>query len=213
MAQTLRAARAAGVAVGAHPGFDDLRGFGRRPIPMAPPEVERLIAYQIGALMGIAALTGHRVTHVKAHGALSNMACVDDTLADAIARAIRAVDPGLIFYVLPATALARAGARAGLRLAHEIFADRAYRADATLVPRGQPGAMIHDPALAAANVLRMVEAQAVFAIDGARVPVEIDTVCVHGDGPAALAIASAVRARLEAAGVAIKALAPTACAA
>lgn len=205
MAETLEQARRRGVAVGAHPGFLDLWGFGRRQIRGdSPAEIERMIAYQIGALMGIAALVGGEVTHVKAHGALSNMAAVEMDLALAIARAVRGVDRRLIFVVMPGNCLEQAGAAEGLRLAREVFADRTYEDDANLTPRKQPGAVIHDAGLAAKRVLEMVQDGAIRARSGKRIPVAIDTICVHGDNPAAVAMARAVRQALEGAGIAIR---------
>ncbi|MCW5731245.1 MAG: 5-oxoprolinase subunit PxpA [Alphaproteobacteria bacterium] len=205
MAETLQQARRRGVAVGAHPGFLDLWGFGRRQIRGdSPADIERMIAYQIGALMGVAALVGSAVTHVKAHGALSNMAAVEMDLALAIARAVKGVEPGLIFVVMPGNCLERAGEAEGLRLAREVFADRTYDDDGNLTPRKQPGAVIHDAALAAGRVLEMVQDGAIRATSGKRIPVRIDTICVHGDNPAAVAMARAVRGTLEGAGIAIR---------
>ncbi|WP_269780333.1 LamB/YcsF family protein [Methylobacterium sp. Leaf118] len=204
MVETVLAARARGVAVGAHPGFSDLRGFGRNRILESPSRIERDVAYQIGALQACAALAGGRVTHVKAHGALANLANEDDTIAAAIARAVAAVDPSLVLVVMPGLPAERAGERAGLRLAREIYADRGYAADGTLLPRAAPGAVIHDPQAAAERVARMVGAGAVFTADGRSIPVAIDTVCVHGDGAAALTLARTVRAGLEAAGLTLQ---------
>ncbi|MBL8833455.1 MAG: LamB/YcsF family protein [Rhodospirillales bacterium] len=204
MLKTVESAKARGVAIGAHPGFHDLQGFGRRQIQgLTAREIETLVAYQIGALQAIATMAGHRVTHVKAHGALSNMAMVDDGMATALARAVRAVDPTLTFVVLPQTALERAGETANLPLAREIFADRAYEDDGTLVSRRKPGAMLHDPEAVAERVLRMVQERAIVSVSGKRLPMPIDTVCIHGDSPGAVAMARAVRRRLDTAGVRI----------
>lgn len=146
MHATVKLAKQNGVAIGAHPGFRDLHGFGRRPVPgITAAEIENLVAYQIGALQAVAALAGHKVTHVKAHGALSNVACEDDMTARAIASAIKAVDPSLVFVVLANSKLMLAGEAAGLPLAHEVFADRAYEDDGNLVSRKKPGAVLHDP--------------------------------------------------------------------
>ncbi|BAU93647.1 LamB/YcsF family protein [Methylorubrum populi] len=204
MVETVAAARARGVAVGAHPGFHDLRGFGRTRIQESPRRIERDIAYQIGALQACAALAGARVTHVKAHGALANLSNEDEAVADALARAVAGVDPGLALVVMPGLAAERAGARAGLTLVREIYADRAYAEDGTLSPRGSPGAVIHEAQEAAARVVRMVEEGAVFTRGGRCIPVEIDTVCVHGDNPEAIAMAQAVRAELERAGFSLR---------
>jgi len=204
MRETVAAALAHGVRIGAHPSFADRAGFGRTPMPdVSAEKIENLIAYQIGALQGIAQLAGHRLTHVKAHGALSNMACVDPVLADAIARAIRAVDPKLIFVVLPRSQMERAGLEAGLDLAREIYADRAYDDDAMLVSRRLPGAVLDDGDEVAARVMRMVRDQAITSLSGKSIPVQIDTICVHGDTPGALDMARKIRQRLEAAGVTI----------
>jgi UPF0271 protein len=202
MRSTVRLAKARGVSIGAHPGYHDLHGFGRRPVPgLTAAEIENLVAYQIGALQAVAALEGHRVTHVKAHGALSNVGCVDDMTARAIAAAIKAVDRDLVFVVLPNTALARAGGALSLRIANEVFADRAYDDDAALVSRSQPGAVLHDPALIAQRVVRMVQDRAVISVSGKTIKVAVDTVCIHGDTRGAIDIARSVRAALEAEGI------------
>ncbi|MFN8760352.1 MAG: LamB/YcsF family protein [Tagaea sp.] len=204
MRATCEAAKARGVAIGAHPGFHDLQGFGRRQIlGLTAREIEALIAYQIGALQGIATAAGHRVTHVKVHGALSNMAMTDRTIAEALARAIKAVDPSLVFVVIPLTQLEAAGEAANLPLAREIYADRAYEDDGTLMSRKKPGAVLHDPAEVAARVVRMVRERAIVGAGGKKMALGIDTVCIHGDSPGAVAMARAVRAELTAAGVTI----------
>src|SRR6201999_3656407 len=162
MRQTVELAKARGVSVGAHPGYRDLHGFGRRPVPgMAASEIENLVAYQIGALQAIATAAGHKVTHVKAHGALSNVACADDMTAQAIADAIKAVDRNLIFVVLANSKLVTAGEKANLPMAHEVFADRAYEDDGNLVSRKKPGALLHDAKVIADRVVRMVQDGAV----------------------------------------------------
>src|SRR6201994_2957597 len=182
MRQTVELAKARGVSVGAHPGYRDLHGFGRRPVPgLKSSEIENLVAYQIGALQAIAIAAGHKVTHVKAHGALSNVACEDDMTAQAIANAIKAVDPNLIFVVLANSKLVRAGERANLPMAHEVFADRAYEDDGNLVSRKKPGALLHDPGLIAERVVRMVQDGAIVSVSGKVVKSRIDTVCIHGD--------------------------------
>nr|WP_309792704.1 5-oxoprolinase subunit PxpA [Inquilinus ginsengisoli] len=207
MRRTLVLARDRGIGVGAHPGFLDIFGFGRRAIQgQTAEEIEAQTVYQIGAIQGMAKAVGHRVTHVKAHGALSNMAMVDDAMALAIGRAIRSIDPALAYMVLPGTALERAAVELGLPVVREVFADRTYEDDATLTPRRIAGSMIHDPDLAAERVLRMVEEQAITSRDGKRIPVPIDTVCVHGDTPGAVGIARRIRDRLEAAGISLVAL-------
>ncbi len=205
MRSTIRLAKARGVSVGAHPGFRDLHGFGRRPVPgITASEIETLVAYQIGALQAVAALEGYQVTHVKAHGALSNVACEDDMTARAIASAIRAVDRDLTFVVLSNSRLAVAGEAAGLPLAHEVFADRAYEDDATLVSRRKPGAVLHDPTLIADRVVRMVQDGAVVAASGKVIKMPMDTVCIHGDTEGAVDIARELHQKLSAADIAIK---------
>jgi UPF0271 protein len=204
MVETAAAARARGVAIGAHPGFLDLRGFGRMRIQESPRRIERDIAYQIGALQACAALAGARVTHVKAHGALANLSNEDEAVAEALASAVAGVDRSLVFIVMPGLPAERAGERAGLRLMREVYADRVYAADGTLMPRAMPGSVIHDADEAARRVVRMVDEGAVFTGDGQKISVAIDTVCVHGDNPAALTMARAVRTKLEAAGLSIR---------
>ncbi len=201
-------AKEKGVALGAHPSFPDLQGFGRRRIlGLTPRELTAMVAYQIGALQAIAALAGHRVTHVKPHGALYNMASESEEVAAAIARGIGDVDHDLIFVVLPATAMEAAGQKSGLSLAREVFADRAYEDDLTLVARGKSGAVIRDPAIVAERVLRMVRDQAVTTVSGEKVSVPVDTICIHGDTAGAVELAKAVRDRLTADGVQLRAFA------
>lgn len=204
MHATVERAKAKGVAIGAHPGYRDLHGFGRRPIPgLTAREIENLVAYQIGALQAVASLAGHKVTHVKAHGALSNVACEDDMTARAIAAAIKAVDPGLIFVVLANSKLVDAGDAKGLAMAHEVFADRAYEDNGNLVSRKKPGAVLHDPAMIAERVLRMAQDGAVVSVSGKVIKMRTDTVCIHGDTPGAVAIAKDVRSKLEQAGIVV----------
>ena len=205
MRATVALATEHGVAVGAHPGFPDLAGFGRRELQVSPRDVEDFVVYQVGALAGIAAAQGVRLQHVKPHGALFNMAVRDAALADAIARAVALIDKSMILFGLPGSELVAAGTRAGLRTACEVFADRAYRPDGTLVPRQEEGAVIHDAAAVEQRVIAMVRDQAVQAIDGTRVPLTVDTICVHGDTPGAAELAARVRAALETAGVNVKA--------
>ena len=206
MRRTVRLAVDSGASPGAHPGYADLMGFGRRDIEMAPQEVEDLVVYQIGALAGMAAAEGVRLRHVKPHGALYNRAARDRPLADAIARAVRAVDRRLILFGGSGSRLVEAGEALGLRTAAEVFADRAYRADGSLAPRREPGAVIADPALVAERALRLVERGEVAAVDGAVIQLRRDTICLHGDTPGAGDIAAAVRARLEQAGVRLAAV-------
>ncbi len=205
MAATFRMAREKGVAVGAHPGFPDLAGFGRRRIPYSPGEIERIVAYQIGAAQALAAYSGHKITHVKPHGALSNIAMEDRDVARAIARAVRVVDPELAFLAVAKSALEQAGLAERLNIVSEIFADRAYTDRGLLMPRGQDGAVLHDADAVAERVLAMVSEGALIAPSGQRIPVPIHSVCVHGDTPNAVGMAKAVRLRLEAAGITLKA--------
>lgn len=206
MRQTIRMARAAGVAVGAHPGFPDLVGFGRRDMKVTPREAEDFILYQIAAIAGVAAAEGVRLQHVKPHGALFNMAVRDAALADAIARAVAAFDRSLILFGLPGSEILAAGRRAGLRLASEVFADRAYEPDGSLVSRQKSGAVLHDADAVVARAVRMVQDHSVVAIDGTLVPLQADTICVHGDTPGAERLTARLRAGLEAAGIEVVAI-------
>jgi UPF0271 protein len=202
MRSTVTLAKARGVSLGAHPGYRDLHGFGRRPVAgLSSAEIENLVAYQIGALQAIATMAGHKVTHVKAHGALSNVACEDDMTARAIASAIKAVDRDLIFVVLANSKLVTAGEAAGLPMAHEVFADRAYEDDGTLVSRRKQGAVLHDPAAIAERVVRMVQDGAVVSISGKVIKMRTDTVCIHGDTKGAVEIARGVRRALKESGI------------
>jgi len=204
MDTTLRQAKENGVGAGAHPSFIDQWGFGRRPIlGERPDDIEKILVYQIGALVAMASHVGHAVTHLKPHGSLNNMACVDADLAMACARAASTCDWNLILVAMPGTEMEKAGEKLGLRVAREVFADRAYTDEGYLVSRKIEGAMIHDPEVAARRVVRMVEDQEVVSITGKRVPVRVDTVCVHGDNPAAVATATRIRETLKAAGIAI----------
>jgi 5-oxoprolinase (ATP-hydrolysing) subunit A len=206
MLKTAKLAKEKGVAIGAHPGFHDIEGFGRRPIQgLSAREIETSVAYQIGALQGIAALAGHRVTYVKIHGALSNMACEDEMMAGALANAIKGVDPSLAFVVLPFSKLVGAGEKAGLAVITEVFADRAYEDNGLLVSRRKPGAVLHDPEMVAERVKRMVEDQAITSVSGKVKKIAIDTVCIHGDTPAAVSLAKAVRGRLDQAKIKVSA--------
>jgi UPF0271 protein len=203
MAQTFAVAKERGVAVGAHAGFPDLWGFGRRPIPFSAGEIERLVAYQIGAAQALASYAGHRITHVNAHGTLANLAETEPDVADAVARAIRAVDRNLAALTIARSEQVRAAERAGLRAFSQIYADRAYTEQGTLVPRSEPGAVIHDAAEAAKRVVAMVEAGALITVSGARLATLIDSVCVHGDSPHAIDTARTVRQALERAGATV----------
>ncbi|MDQ8031013.1 MAG: 5-oxoprolinase subunit PxpA [Bordetella sp.] len=205
MRRTVAAALEHGVAIGAHPSLPDLAGFGRRNMAISPQEAYDLVVYQVGALAGVAASQGTRLHHVKAHGALYNMAAKDGALARAICTAVRDVDADLVLYGLAGSQWVAAAQGAGLQLAQEVFGDRSYQDDGSLTPRTQPGAMITDVDLAVAQVLQMVRERAVTAQSGKSVALAPDTLCLHGDQPDALAFASAIRQALEAAGIAIAA--------
>ncbi len=203
MRRTVALAKSNGVAVGAHPGFPDLVGFGRRDLSASPDEVTDMVLYQVAALAGVAASQGVRLQHVKAHGALYNMAVRSRALADAIANGTAAFDRSLILFGLSGSELLSAGERAGLRVAAEVFADRAYESDGTLVPRTRAGSVIHDPNEVVSRAIRMVRDRAVVAVDGSLVQLRADTICVHGDTPGAADLARHVRRGLEAAGIAV----------
>jgi UPF0271 protein len=203
MRQTVATARRHGVSIGAHPSFPDLQGFGRRRIDMAPAEVEAMVIYQIGALQGIAAAEQHRVTHVKPHGALNNLACENLDLARCIARAVRAAGPDLILLAPALSALVQAGREATLPVVEEIFADRQYTDEGNLVPRSHPQAMVHGADASVRHVMAMLDGAALVSIHGKRLPCAAGSICVHGDNAEAVATAQAVRAALQAAGYAL----------
>ncbi|OZI47496.1 lactam utilization protein LamB [Bordetella genomosp. 5] len=205
MRRTVAAALEHGVALGAHPSLPDLVGFGRRPMQISPQEAYDMVVVQVGALAGVAASQGARLHHVKAHGALYNMAAKDGALARAICTAVRDVDAELVLYGLAGSQWVDAAQGAGLQLAQEVFADRSYQDDGSLTPRTQAGAMITDVDQAVAQVLHMVQQRAVTSLNGKRVPLEPDTLCLHGDQPDALAFATAIRAALEQAGITVRA--------
>jgi UPF0271 protein len=200
MRRTLRLARERGVSIGAHPSYPDLQGFGRRTMSLSATELENQVAAQVGALSAIAALEAARVTHVKPHGALNNLACADRSVADTICRAVRAIDPALIMLAPAASQLVAAGRAAGLAVIEEIFADRAYLPDGQLVPRSRPDAMIHGADACLAHVLAMLDAGALIAVDGTRIATPIGSICVHGDSPGAVAVARHLREQLAARG-------------
>ena len=203
MARTMRMAVEKGVGIGAHPGFPDLQGFGRRRMELSHASLANLVRYQLGAAEAMARAAGGRVRHLKLHGALSNMASEDEAMARVAYEAALGVNPDLVIVVLAGTVQQAVCEALGCGWAGEIFADRAYEDDATLVDRRKPGAMIHEPALAGARIAAMVRDGAIHAASGKRIPARIDTVCVHGDGPEALAIARGVRAALTAEGVTV----------
>jgi UPF0271 protein len=208
MAKTFKAAKAKEVAIGAHPGFPDLWGFGRRGLPFTAGEIERLVVYQIGAANALATYAGARLGYVKVHGALSNIATGDEEIALAIARAVKMVEPRLGFLAPAGTKLETAGLAHGLAVAREVYADRAYTDAGLLVERSCHGAVLHDAEEAAARVLAMVLEGTIITISGKRLASGIDSICVHGDSPNAVATAKAVRARLEEAGIALAPFAP-----
>ena len=205
MHRTVQAAFEHGVAVGAHPSLPDLQGFGRRAMLVTPNEAYDLVLYQIGALAAFCRALGGRLSHVKAHGALYNMAAKDAELAAAIAQAVRDFDPGLVLFGLAGSELIRAGAGAGLKVANEVFADRSYQRDGMLTPRNRPNAMVGDVNAALARVERMVLEGTVRAVDGTDVKIEADTICIHGDEPGAAEFARELRALLARLGVAVRA--------
>ena len=200
MRRTVRLARERGVSIGAHPSYPDLQGFGRRAMALSPVQLENQIACQIGALAAIAALESSQVTHVKPHGALNNLACVDRDVADTVCRAVCAVDRRLILLAPAASQLLAAGHDLGLRVVAEVFADRAYLADGQLAPRARPDAMIHGPGACLAHVTAMLDAGALIALDGTRIPTRIGSICVHGDDPEAVGVARHLRRQLETCG-------------
>ena len=206
MRSTVEIAREHGVAVGAHPGFPDPEGFGRRELRFSPADVEYFVAHQVGALAAIAAALGVRLQHVKPHGALFNMAVRDAALADAVAKAAASIDQDLILFGLPGSEILMAGRRAGLRTASEGFADRAYQPDGTLVPRAQSGSVIHDATVVVRRGVDMVLERTVQAVDGTAVALMVDSLCVHGDTPGAVELASRLRDALVMEGVEVKAV-------
>ncbi len=206
MARTVVAAGERSVAVGAHPGLPDLAGFGRREMALVPAEIRDLVAYQIGALAAFAARGGQKFQHVKPHGALYAMAEREQAVADAMAQAVRDFDRGLILVGQSGGRLVGAGQAMGLRVAHEVFADRAYLPDGALMPRNQAGAVLHDPGTIAARAVRLAREGVILAADGARLMLVADTLCLHGDTPGAAALARAVRDALESEGVTVRSL-------
>jgi 5-oxoprolinase (ATP-hydrolysing) subunit A len=201
MRETVRLARAHGVAIGAHPAFPDLVGFGRRNMAASPAEVENFVLYQLGALAAIATAEGVTLQHVKAHGALYNMAIRDRALSDAIARAVAAFDRRLILFGLPGSELLQAGEAAGLDVAAEGFADRSYEPDGSLTPRDRSGAVIHDVDAVVARAVRMARDGVVTASNGVDIPMRVRTICTHGDTPGSHELTRQLRQGLERAGI------------
>lgn len=203
MHETMRLAVKNSVGIGAHPGFADLKGFGRRKLPLPHDEIANDVAYQLGAAQAVAARAGGKVRHLKLHGALSNMASVDHALARACYQAALDVNPDIVIMVLAATAMEDVVRELGCNWAGEIFADRAYNDDATLVDRALPNAVLHDAEIAAPRILKMLQAGAIIAESGAHVPCQIDTICLHGDTPGAVEMARGIRDHLTNAGISI----------
>jgi UPF0271 protein len=206
MRATVALARHHGVAVGAHPSYPDREGFGRRPMAMSAPELEACVSSQLYTLAQIAAAHSVRLQHVKPHGALYNTAARDPAVADAIARAVVAFDASLVLVGLAGSALISAGSRAGLRTASEVFADRGYRTDGTLVPRDEPGSVIHDPDAVAPRAVAMVRDRVVPAVDGTPVSLLAETICLHGDTHGAADLALRIRRALLDAGIELRAI-------
>jgi UPF0271 protein len=204
--ETIRLAKRYGVAVGAHPGFADRDGFGRRELRLTPAQVEDLVLYQIAAVAGVASAEGVTLRHVKPHGALYNMAARDRMLADAITRAVLSFDRSLILVGLADSEMLAAGRSARLTVASEAFGDRAYERDGSLVARTKTGAVLEDADLVVARAVRMLRERSVETIDGSVIPIHAETLCVHGDTPGAPDLAAKLREGLEAVGVAVQAL-------
>jgi UPF0271 protein len=204
MRKTAELAQARHVAIGAHPGFADLSGFGRRRLPgLSERDIENLVAYQVGAFKAIAELAGYPMTHVKTHGALGNVSNDDDAIALAVGRGIKAAAPDALFLVMPGMATERAAQKLGLAHFREIYADRTYDDSFNLTDRSKPGAVIHDPDTACEHILRMLDAGAVISVTGKRLKVGIDSICLHGDNPHAVELARLLRTKLEAAGATV----------
>lgn len=206
MQKTVREAKKAGIGVGAHPGFPDLMGFGRRNMAVTPEEAKAYVKYQLGALQAFAKAHGVKIQHVKPHGALYNMAAVDEKLAKAMCEAVYEVDKDIIFMGLAGSKMITAAEEIGLKAASEVFADRAYNDDGTLVSRKLPGAVIKDKELAIKRVVRMVKEGKVESINGKDIDIKADSICVHGDNPKALEFVKNIRETLEKEGVTISSL-------
>ena len=206
MHRTVQLALKNNVALGAHPGFPDLVGFGRRTMGVSPQEVYTMMVYQIGALNGFIKAEGGKMQHVKPHGALYNMAAKDKKLAEAIAESLYKIDPELILFGLAGSEMIHAAKRIGIRAIEEVFADRTYQKDGTLTPRSQANSMITDDEKAIAQVLKMVQEKRVTSVDGGEIPLQADTICVHGDGEHALNFAKKIKEKLEEANILVKSI-------
>lgn len=205
MKKTVDLAVKSGAALGAHPGYPDLVGFGRRKMAVSPADVYAMVVYQVGSLSAFAKAAGTRLQHVKPHGAMYNMAAKDPALAEAIAQAIYDVDPEIILFALAGSESVKAAEKIGLKVASEVFADRSYQEDGSLTPRTQPGAMITDEDASIAQVLSMVLKGQVTTLSGKVIPVKADTICVHGDGEKALLFTQKIRKAFQENGVEIAA--------
>ncbi len=206
MAKTVKKAVENNVAIGCHPGFPDLMGFGRRQMQISPYELKNYVKYQIGALKAFVDSEGSSLQHVKPHGAMYNMAAKDESMAKAIAEAVYEVDPKLVLMGLSGSKLIECAKAKGLKTASEVFADRAYQDDGSLVPRSQPGAVIHDSETAINQVLEMVKNKRVRTITGKVIEINAESICVHGDNPKALEFVTSIRKRLTIENVAVKAV-------
>ncbi|NRD76352.1 LamB/YcsF family protein [Bacillus sp. BRMEA1] len=204
MFETVRMAKKYGVGIGAHPGLPDLAGFGRREMKLTPREVYHLVIYQMGALAAVCKACDTRLSHVKPHGALYNMAAKDPEIAKAVAKAVVSFDSSLVLYGLAGSESIKAGKEIGLRVAEETFADRSYQPDGTLTPRKDKNAMIQDPTLAVNRVIRMIKEGKVEAVDGTNVVIQSDTICVHGDEPEACVFVIQLKEALAAENIAIR---------
>ena len=204
MHQTVKLALKNGVAIGAHPGLPDLIGFGRRNMDISPQEASDMVMYQIGSLYGFIKAEGGKMQHVKPHGALYNMAAKSRELSEAIAQAVYKIDPELVLFGLSGSELVKAGETIGLRTASEVFADRTYQQDGSLTPRRQPDALILDTQKAAGQVVRMVKEETVRSQQGVDIPIQADTICIHGDGQHALIFARQIRENLAESGVTVQ---------
>lgn len=209
MRKTVKLALEHGVAIGVHPGLEDLIGFGRRDMDISPEEAYDLVVYQIGALWAFVKAEGAKLQHVKAHGSLYNMAVKNAALAEAIAAAVYRVDPELILYGLAGSELITAGNKTGLRTVSEVFADRTYQSDGSLTSRRQPDSLITDDEVSLKQVIRMVSEGKVLSQQNIDIPIQADTICIHGDGIHAVEFAAKIRTALEAAGIAVQAVGKT----
>ncbi|WP_413378409.1 LamB/YcsF family protein [Alkalihalobacillus sp. 1P02AB] len=204
MAKTVQLAAANGVAIGAHPGYPDLQGFGRRFIPMKNEEIYQAVIYQLGALQAMCKAYGTDMKHVKPHGALYNVAAVNTSVAQAIVDATFDVNPQLILYGLSGSELVKVGERSGLRVAHEVFADRTYQKNGTLTPRTDLNALIHNPEVAANRIIQLVKTGTILCHTGEEIQLKADTICVHGDHVEALLFVKKLHERLQAEGMTLK---------